>query len=1195
LREIDLPREKCINKANNEDLTKLNFTTGMEEDNKKPKTVAEKEENILDFWNKSKIFQKTIEKESPKGEFVFYDGPPFATGQPHYGHILAGTMKDAVPKYKTMRGYTVPRQWGWDCHGLPIENLIEKELGLGTKKDIETLGVDKFNEAARASVFRYKSDWEKIVPRTGRFVDMENDYKTMDPNFTESVWWVFKTLYDKGLVYQGHKTMHICPRCETTLANFEVSQGYKDITDISLTAKFELIDEPGTFVLAWTTTPWTLPGNVALAVGENIDYVKIEKEGEKLILAKERLSAVGEGYNILEEFKGKSLVGKKYKSLFDYYAGKPDETSKSEVFSGKADLLNRENGWKIYSAPFVTTEDGVGVVHIAPAFGEDDSKLGKQYNLPFVQHVGMDGRFRPEVTDFAGIFVKPKDDHQSTDILIIKNLAGKGLLFSKEKIIHSYPLCWRCDTPLLNYATSSWFVDIQKIKPEILENVKKSNWIPQNIRDKRFLNLIEDAPDWNVSRSRYWGAPLPIWKCDKCDEKKVIGSVTDLKKGMVFSNNAYFVMRHGEAESVVNRTISSAKYHHENPLTSLGREQVKETANKLKSENIDIIIASPYRRTTETAKIVATELGIPEDQIVFDNRLVELQVGDFDGALVEDYGNYFSSHEERFYKNSPNGENHTDTKNRMMNAIFDIDKKYDNKRVLIISHGDPLWVLCAGTEGLSPKGAVKVKNECYLNPAEFRKLDFSPFPHNENYELDLHKHFIDGVTFKCSCGGKMVRVPEVFDCWFESGAMPYGQSHYPFENKEKFEKNFPAQFIAEGLDQTRGWFYSLMVLSTALFDKPAFLNVIVNGLVLAEDGQKMSKRLKNYPEVLDVINKYGADALRYYMLSSQIVKAEDLRFSERGVDEVYKKIILRLYNVYSFLELYDGDRKVETNNYKLSTNILDKWILARLGQITKEMTDSMEKYELDRATRPIEGFVDDLSTWYLRRSRDRFKGDDIEDKESALVTLRYTIKTLAKLMAPFMSFIAEDLYQKVKDATDPESVHLESWPEMIIVDEKILADMAETRKIVSSGLELRAKANIKVRQPLQELRIKNKELSEEYLPLIADELNVKKVSVGVSQDEEVALDMNITPELKEEGTLRELVRNIQEMRKKMGLNTQDKVSLRVSTDSAGKEFVKKFETELKKSAGLSGVLFEDGLIGMEIVLEGMKFAVSLVK
>jgi isoleucyl-tRNA synthetase len=1165
------------NKKPDEDLKNKVFSD-------KAETAPEKEERILNFWKEHEIFEKSVKKPAPMGEFVFYDGPPFATGLPHYGHILGGTMKDAVPKYKTMQGYSVPRQWGWDCHGLPIENLIEKELGLQTKKDIETLGVDKFNEAARASVFRYKKEWQVTVPRTGRFVDMENDYKTMDSNFTESVWWVFKNLYDKGLVYMGHKTMHICPRCETTLANFEVSQGYKDITDISLTAKFELVDEPGVFVLAWTTTPWTLPGNVALAVGADIDYVKVLKDGVKLILAKDRLSVMGEGYSILEEFKGSTLVGKRYKPLFDYYAKKED-------------LENRENGWKVHPADFVTTQDGTGVVHIAPAFGEDDNKLGRKYNLPFVQHVGMDGRFKPEVTDFVGVFVKPKDDPQATDVLIIKNLAGKGLLFSKEKIIHSYPHCWRCDTPLLNYATSSWFVDVQKIKPQIIENVKKSNWVPQNVRDNRFLNLIEDAPDWNISRSRYWGAPLPIWKCDKCDEKKVVGSVDELKKEINVSGNTYFAMRHGEAESNVNGILSSTKFHHENPLTSKGREQVRATAEKLRSENIDIIIASPYRRTTETARLVAADLGIPEEQIVFDARLVEIQVGDFDGAIVEDYQKYFANWEERFYKNSPNGENHTDTKNRVMDAIFDIDGKYGNKRILIISHGDPLITLAGGVQGLAPREIARRHDELHFVTAEYKKLDFAPFPHNENYELDLHNHFIDSLKFKCPCGGEMARVPEVFDCWFESGAMPYAQMHYPFENKERFEKNFPAQFIAEGIDQTRGWFNTLMILSTALFDKPAFLNVIVNGTVLAEDGQKMSKRLKNYPEVDVIINKYGVDSLRYYLLSSQAVRAEDLRFSERGVDEVYKKIILRLYNVQSFLEMYEGGAKIKAQNSKetKSTNILDKWILARLAQITKEATDAMEKYELDRATRPIDGFVDDLSTWYLRRSRDRFKGDDVADRENALATLRYVIKTLAKLMAPFMSFIAEELYQKVKDATDPESVHLDSWPEIVAVDEKVLADMAETRKIVSLGLELRAASGIKVRQPLSELKLKTKSLGEEYLPLIADELNVKKVSVENNQDEEVALDTNITPELKAEGTLRELVRNLQDMRKKKGLNPQDKVLLKVSTDSTGTEFLKKFEAELKKSAGLSALNFEEDVAGPEIALEDLKFKVLLIK
>ena len=479
---------------------------------------AEKEEATLKFWQDNKIFQKSLEKEAPKGEYVFYDGPPFATGLPHYGHLLAGTIKDYVGRFQTMQGKHVPRRWGWDCHGLPVENIVEKELNLKTKKDIEEYGVEKFNAVARKVVLTYVDDWKKIVPRMGRFVDMDNDYKTMDPTFTESVWWIFSQLNKKGFVYEGFKSMHLCPRCETTLSNFEVNQGYRDITDISVTVKFAVLGESNTFFLAWTTTPWTLPGNVALAVGPEMDYVKIKvmSSGENYILAKARLSVIKDNYAVVEEFKGEKLVGKSYKPVFDYYNNK--------------ETKNIENGYKVYAANFVTMEDGTGIVHVAPAFGEDDMNLGKEKNLPFIQHVGTNGKFKPEVKDFAGINVKPKDDHQSADILIIKYLAGKGTLYAKEKIIHSYPHCWRCETPLLNYASSSWFVEVTKFRDKLVKANKDINWVPADIKEGRFGKWLEGARDWAISRSRYWGAPLPVWQCAKCEQKEFIGSLEDLKK-----------------------------------------------------------------------------------------------------------------------------------------------------------------------------------------------------------------------------------------------------------------------------------------------------------------------------------------------------------------------------------------------------------------------------------------------------------------------------------------------------------------------------------------------------------------------------------------------------------------------------------------------------------------------------------------
>ncbi|MCC2631149.1 MAG: Isoleucyl-tRNA synthetase, isoleucyl-tRNA synthetase, partial [Candidatus Paceibacter sp.] len=592
--------------------------------------IAEREEKILKFWQENEIFQKSLEKDSPKGEFVFYDGPPFATGLPHYGHLIGGTMKDIVPRFKTMQGYHVPRRWGWDTHGLPIENLIEKELGLKSKKDIEELGVEKFNEAAKAAVLRYDKEWKEIIPRTGRWVDMDNAYLTMQPTYSESIWWSFKTLYDKKLIYNGFKSMMLCPHCGTTLSNFEVAQGYKDVTDISVYVKFELVDEPGTFVVAWTTTPWTLPGNVALAVGADIDYVKVKIEKEFFILAKDRLSVLKEKqYEIVEEMKGSALVGKKYTPVFDYYV--------------HATLENKQHAWKIVAADFVTTTDGTGVVHIAPAFGEDDYNLSLKEQLPFIQHVAVDGAFKKEVKDFAGQQVKPKSDVEkdriAADIAILKYLQDHGTFFAKEKITHAYPHCWRCDTPLLNYATSSWFVKVTDIKDKLVAENNKVNWVPPEIGEGRFGKWLENARDWAISRSRYWGAPLPVWICTECGRVEVIGSVADIKAHT--KRNDYFVIRHGEADHNVNDILSSdpKNPHH---LTDHGLEQVTLTAQALRNKHIDLIVASPFVRTRETVDVLVEQLAY-KGPIEFDTRLGEFDFGDFNLKNFEVYHEYFET------------------------------------------------------------------------------------------------------------------------------------------------------------------------------------------------------------------------------------------------------------------------------------------------------------------------------------------------------------------------------------------------------------------------------------------------------------------------------------------------------------------------------------------------------------------------
>ncbi|MBI5077778.1 MAG: class I tRNA ligase family protein [Candidatus Yonathbacteria bacterium] len=1158
----------------------------MNKPERKLSDIAKREEETLARWQSAHIFEKSLEQTKGGEEFIFYDGPPFATGLPHYGHILASTIKDAIPRYQTMRGRYVRRVWGWDCHGLPIENLIEKELGLGHKKDIEAYGVEKFNEAARSSVYRYDTEWKKMIPRIGRWIDMEHSYSTMDANYTESVWWAFKTLYEKGLVYQGFKSMHICPRCETTLSNNEIALGYKDITDISVTVKFELAKDPGIYILAWTTTPWTLPGNVALAVNPDEEYAKVAMGDEQYILAAARVETVfaGKEHTVLERITGAGLIGTEYKPVFDYYAS-------------QGTLPNRENGWKIYGAEFVTMESGTGVVHIAPAFGEDDMALGARENLPFVQHVGMDGTMKKEVRDFAGVSVKPKaeekDGHQATDILIIKHLAVTGALFSKEKIIHAYPHCWRCDTPLLNYAAQSWFVKVPALKDNLLSENAGTSWVPKNMKDGRFGKWLEGARDWAISRSRFWGAPIPVWECGECGERKVLGSRAELAEHTKKSGNKYIVMRHGEAESNARGIVSSkidgsASYS----LTEKGRVSAEKAGKKLLEEEIDIIITSPFVRAKQTAEIVAGVIGFDTRKIIVDERVKEIDTGVFDGKPIALYRGHFASVAEKITKRPNGGENLLDVKRRVMDLVSQLENEYKGKTILIVTHEYPVWMVASGSRGATAPESASMRGdrEDFIATGEVLDIDYAPFPHNADFEFDLHLPYIDTVEVSCTCGGRMSRVPYVFDCWFESGSMPYAQFHYPFENKELFEKNFPANFIAEGVDQTRGWFYSLMVLSVGLFGKAPFKNVIVNGMVLAEDGQKMSKSRKNYPDPQDILNQYGADAMRYYMLASPIVHAEDLAFSGRGADEVVKKFIMRLSNVLSFYELYKKDGGTAAG----APNILDQWILARLAEITLEMSQSFDAYELDRAVKPLSLFVDDLSTWYLRRSRDRFKSENENDRASALATTHTVLIEFSKLLAPVMPFLADHIY--LRAGGEKESVHLEKWPSSTEPDKQILKYMAIARNAVSLALEVRAKAGIKVRQPLARLTIKDSSLKDKdgYISLIEDEINVKEVSFDGAIPEDVILDTNITSKLKREGQFRDLLRSIQELRKEIKLDPSDIVTLHIKTTDEGRDIVREFMDELKKTALVHEVVFGEAP-GEAIDINGISFAFFLKK
>ena len=1071
--------------------------------------IKENEESILKFWDDHKIFEKSVKRDPKLGDFSFYDGPPFATGLPHYGHIIASVLKDIVPRYKTMQGYRVERRWGWDCHGLPVENLIEQELGFKTKKDIEDYGVENFNNACKSSVLRYADEWKKFIPRIGRWVDMEDDYKTMTPDFMESIWWVFKELYDKELVYKGYKAMHICPRCETTLSNFEVTLGYKDVTDLSVTCKFKLKGKDNEYILGWTTTPWTLLGNVALAINKNVQYVKIKVENPKLktiksdeiyILAKDTLNNVlkDEEYTIIDEINGEDLIGLEYEPLFDYFAN--DST-----------IDNKKNGWKIYHGNFVTTTDGTGVVHIAPAFGEDDMNLGKEYNLPFIQHVKMNGYFTSQVKDFIGHEVKPKDNPSETDTMVVDFLTEKNRVFSKQKYLHSYPHCWRCDTPLLNYATSSWFVKVTDIKDDLIDNNNKIHWVPDHVRTGRFGKWLENARDWAVSRSRFWGTPLPVWICEneKCNHIEVIGSVEDLYQKMKDTDDKerltkLIVIRHGESEKNIKHISWSKDELY--PLTEKGRQDMERIANEI-DKYVDVILCSPVLRARESAEIINKKLN---KKIVIVEELRETIKGSWEGENMSEEGKkdleYYRTLKgnDRFLYKRGGGESFEDVEKRV-NKFIDSLKQYKGKKVLIITHNG----IKVSIESILKEWEIE-KFFSILDKDLFNKIEIY-LDNKTNKEFDLHKQVVDNIEFKCpDCGVNMKRIPEVFDCWFESGSMPYSSFHYPMENVDTFNKRFPAKFIAEGQDQTRGWFYTLMVLATALFNKPAFENVVVNGIVLAENGQKMSKRLKNYPDPYFILDKYGADALRYYLLSSPVVNCEDLNFSEKGVDDVVKKVILKLVNVLEFYNMANVDHIVEEYSGNIDrNNNLDVWIYAKMNEFIINITEEYDGYYLADGTRLIEDFIDDLSNWYLRRSRMRLKSNNKDERYSSLSILREILMTLSMVIAPSMPFIAEYIYQSLKiDSKNEsenfkrESVHLCDWPKPFdYIDSKkgykVIKEMDFIKTIVSLGLAIRKQKNIAVKQPLSSINIvvhdADKKNIENNRDIILEELNVKNI------------------------------------------------------------------------------------------------------
>lgn len=1140
--------------------------------------VALREEAALAFWQREKIFEETLSREAPMGEVVTYDGPPFATGLPHFGHLLPTSIKDAVPRYLTMKGHRVVRRWGWDCHGLPIETLIQKELNLATKADIERVGVANFNRAARESVMRYDAEWKKIIPRLGRWVDMENSYKTMDAPFMESAMWAFGELSRKGLTYEGFKSVHVSPALETPLSNFEVAQAYKDIDNLSVTAKFPVAGQANTFLLAWTTTPWTLPGNAAIAVNPGFSYAYVEHEGATYIVAEALVAATFDGkeHRVLKVVPGADLVGLSYEPLFPNAVFAADERAKL---------------WRVFGGDFVTAEDGTGLVHIAPAFGEDDLNLGNREGLPVRPHVGLDGKiFGTGVAALDGRQAKPAHDPTETDVEVIKILAAAGRLFAKKKIRHSYPHCWRTGVPLLSYALSSWFVKVSAVRAKLAKLNDGVSWVPGSIGKNRFGNWLRDAKDWSVSRARFWGTPIPVWKA--ADGETIVAGTLDEIRRYSRSSNSWFAMRHGEAESNARGFVSqdnAAPAH----LTEVGRAQALASAEALKKQGVTKIYCSPLFRTVETAEIVRETLGLPASAVVVDDRLKEIQTGVFSGRPIGDYRAFFADAADqtraRFDRTPEGGESLRDVRKRVGEFLYEADAANANEKILVVAHEYVVWMIDAVREGATVERAAALKAaDDYVPTGGWKAFDFAPIPHDESFELDFHRPYIDAVVLRKD-GKEFRRVPDVFDTWFDSGSVPFSSAGFP-KDRSRFDvptgplaflrgllskpKGFPAEFIAEGLDQTRGWFYTLLVLSGAIFGRAPYRNVVVNGLILAEDGRKMSKSLRNYPPIETVVDRYGADALRFFLLGSPAVRGEEVCFSEKGVDEIGKKLVSRLENCLTFYVQAAGENPPAPAGD--SPAALDRWMVARVAEAAAETGRAMDAYEIDRAVRPILPLVDDLSNWFLRRSRDRMReGAPLGEKSAAVRTMRFALIEISKILAPFAPFLAEHVYQTARGPL--RSVHLEKWPAAQKPDAALLAQMAAARDAASRGLQLRAKSGHKVRQPLAALKVRDAAIfaDPDLAAIVRDEVNVKEVAHDPALPEEtpVWLDEALTEELRREGAARELVRYVQDKRKELSLAPSDKIALTLDTDANGRALVEEFRAEITQKVNAHAILW----------------------
>ncbi len=1156
----------------------------MEEQQKSPR--AQTEERILEFWKEQQVFKKTLEKDAPKGEYIFYEGPPTANAKPALHHLESRVFKDAIPRYKTMQGFRVPRRAGWDTHGLPVELQIEKKLGLKSKKEIEAYGVAAFNKECKDSVFTFINDWEQFTERIGYWVDKKSAYYTFDTNYIESLWHIFSTVNNKGLVYKDFKVVPWCPRCGTGLSSHELAQpgAYVDVKDLSLTVKFKLTSEENTYVLAWTTTPWTLPGNVGLAVGADIDYVIATKDGEKVIVARERLEVLGEEYEVVSEMIGKDLVGLSYEPLYSYLG---------ELISG----LEKEklgNAYKIYAADFVTTTDGTGVVHTAVMYGTDDFDLGTKVGLPKFHMVDDSGHFIKGTGFLEGRYVKEVDENGKPTLAvdIVNDLKSHNLFFSQENYKHSYPHCWRCKTPLLYYARDSWYIGMSKLRDELVHENQSINWEPAHIQNGRFGEWIKDAKDWAISRERYWGTPLPIWQAQD-GERMFVDSIAMLREYIKKSGNTYHVMRHGQTEHNL-KGLWNSSMNGSDELTTEGRDQVVSSAAALKDQGIDIIISSPYARTLETATLTAAQIGLPEETIIVDTRLSEWNVGaQFDNKPLDDFFTIRNAQEDRYGFKAEDGESYLDIIKRAGDFIYEIEQKYQGKNILIVSHGAVTRALELIATGISMKNLFEqTRHYRNFDNAEVRTIAFVPLPHNERYEIDLHRPFIDDVVLVKE-EQEYRRVKEVMDVWFDSGSMPFAQDHYPFANAEGLatpELKYPADFISEAIDQTRGWFYTLHAVGILMGKGKAYKNVICLGHILDNEGKKMSKSIGNIVDPWIEMNRFGVDTLRLWMYSVN-QPGESKNYDQKTVAELERQVFGLLYNILSFYELY-RDIELEKESVETSPDVLDQWILAKVNVLIATCTVSLDNYKLMEPVRAIKEFIGDLSTWYLRRSRDRMKTSD-----DAKRTLYRVLKTVAQLLAPFAPFAAEDIWLQLGGEA---SVHLSTWPTVakamageanISIDEVVAIErMEDVRSICTMGNALRKKLAIPVRQPLLSITVRGEELSAAHRALIMDELNVKSVQFDTGMDEEAVLDTTITPELKAEGDYRELIRAVQDLRKKQGLTPSDTIA--VTMNSEGEAILSGFIDDFKKTVLATTVTFADNE-GETVEVAGRSVNVSL--